>query len=55
MASIRPVWRRRLSQRLMVGTDTEKVSATSSLGSPRSTAASTLILRSFEYGLMPAG
>jgi hypothetical protein len=32
----------------MVGTDTEKVLAASSLGIPRSTAASTLILRSFE-------
>jgi hypothetical protein len=37
----------------MVGTDTEKVFATSSLGLPASTAASTLNLRSFEYGFMP--
>jgi hypothetical protein len=51
-ASTSPVSRRRLSQRLMVGTETEKVTATSSLGTPRSTAASTLILRSFEYGFM---
>jgi len=47
-ASTSPVSRRRLSQRLMVGAETEKVLATSSLGTPRSTAASTLILRSFE-------
>ena len=39
----------------MVGIDTEKVSATSSLGLPESTAASTLNLRSFEYGFMPGG
>ncbi len=37
----------------MVGIDTEKVFATSSLGTPRSTAASTLSLRSFEYTFMP--
>jgi hypothetical protein len=36
----------------MEGTETEKVFATSSLGVPPSTAASTLILRSFEYGFM---
>ena len=47
--------RRRLSQRLMVGTETEKVLATSSLGTPPSTAASTLTLRSFEYGFMLGG
>jgi hypothetical protein len=29
--------------------------ATSSLGTPRSTAASTLNLRSFEYGFIPGG
>jgi hypothetical protein len=39
----------------MVGTDTEKVLATSSLGVPASTAESTLNLRSFEYGFMPGG
>ena len=52
-----PVSRRLLSQRFMVGIDTEKVFATSSsLGTPRSTAASTLdLLRSFEYGFMPGG
>ncbi len=36
----------------MVGTDTEKVFATSSLSVPASTAESTLNLRSFEYGFM---
>ena len=46
--AIPPVSRRRLSQRLMVGTETEKVLAASSLLVPRSTAASTLLLRSFE-------
>src|SRR5215217_400819 len=39
----------------MVGIDTEKVLTTSSLGVPASTAASTLNLRSFEYGFMPGG
>jgi len=39
----------------MVGTETEKVFASSSLGLPASTAASTLNLRSFEYGFMPEG
>ena len=42
-------------QRLMVGTETEKVLAASSQLVPRSTAASTLFLRSFEKGLMAAG
>jgi hypothetical protein len=42
-------------QRLMVGTETEKVLATSSLGTPLSTAASTLTLRSLEYGFMFRG
>jgi hypothetical protein len=42
-----------LSQRLMEGTDTEKVFATSFRGTPRSTAASTRDLRSIEYGFMP--
>jgi hypothetical protein len=37
----------------MVGIETEKVFATSSLGVPASTAESTLNLRSFEYGFMP--
>src|SRR5918993_1044967 len=53
--STSPVSRRRFSQRFMVGIDTEKVLATSSLGLPASTAASTLSLRSFEYGFMPGG
>jgi hypothetical protein len=35
-----------------VGIETEKVFATSSLGTPPSTAARTLILRSFEYGFI---
>jgi len=39
----------------MVGIDTEKVLATSSLGVPASTAESTLNLRCFEYGFMPGG
>jgi hypothetical protein len=42
-------------KRLMVGIDTEKVFATSSLSLPASTAESTLNLRSFEYGFMPGG
>jgi hypothetical protein len=37
----------------MVGADTPKICAISSRGIPRSTAASTLSLRSFEYGFMP--
>ena len=52
LGSTSPVSRRRLSQRFMVGIDTEKVFATSYLGTPRATAASTLNLRSFEYGFM---
>jgi hypothetical protein len=50
-----PVSRRLFNQRFMVGTDTEKVFATCSLGVPESTAESTLNLRSFEYGFMPRG
>src|SRR3954454_2169303 len=53
--STSPVSRRLFSQRFMVGIDTEKVLATSSLGVPASTAESTLNLRSFEYGFMPGG
>src|SRR5215207_5934944 len=53
--STSPVSLRLLSQRFMVGIDTEKVFATSSLGVPASTAESTLNLRSFAYGLMPGG
>src|SRR3954449_4242568 len=49
------VSRRLFSQRFMVGIDTEKVFATSSLGLPASTASSTLNLRSFEYGFMFGG
>jgi hypothetical protein len=39
----------------MVGIETEKIVATCSLGLPESTEASTLNLRSFEYGFMPGG
>src|SRR4029453_14409411 len=46
---------RLFSQCFMVGIDTEKVFAISSLGVPASTAVSTLNLRSFEYGFMPGG
>src|SRR5215210_5115280 len=53
LGSTSPLSRRLLSQRFMVGIDTEKVFATCSLGLPASTAASTLNLRSFEYGFMP--
>src|SRR5829696_2571286 len=55
LGSTSPVSRRLFSQRFMVGIDTEKVFATSSLGVPASTAASTLNLRSFEYGFIPGG
>src|SRR3712207_3018997 len=55
LGSTSPVSRRLFSQRFMVGTDTEKIFATSSLGVPASTAASTLNLRSFEYGIMSGG
>src|SRR5215210_7665956 len=37
----------------MLGADTPKTRTTSVLGIPRSTAASTFVLRSFEYGFMP--
>src|ERR687894_1357609 len=37
----------------MVGSETPKTLATSFLGMPRSTAANTFNLRSFEYGFMP--
>jgi hypothetical protein len=53
LGSTSPVSRSLLSQRLMVGTETEKVFATSSLGTPRFTVASTLNLKSFEYGFIP--
>src|SRR5215207_7697501 len=55
LGSTSAVSRRLLSQRFMVGTDTEKVFATSSLGVPASTVESTLNLRSFEYGFMEGG
>lgn len=47
-----PVWRLRLSQRLMVDRETPKRSVTSLLGMPRSMAESTFNLRSFEYAFM---
>ena len=47
-ASTLAVSRRRLSQRLLVGTETEKILASSSLGTRRSIAASTLMVRSLE-------
>jgi hypothetical protein len=53
--STSPLSRRLFSHRFMVGIETEKVFATSSLGVPASTAESTLNLRSFEYGFMPGG
>lgn len=53
LGSASPVARRLLSQRFMVGIETEKVLATSSLRVPASTAESTLNLRSFEYGFIP--
>lgn len=55
LGSTSPLSRRLFSHRFMVGIDTEKVSATSCLGLPASTAGSTLNLRSFEYGFMPGG
>src|SRR3954467_6447997 len=55
LGSTSPLSRRLFSQRFMVGIDTEKVFATSSLGLPASTTASTLNLRSFEYGFMFGG
>src|SRR5215211_7815023 len=51
--STSPVSLRLFSQRFMVGIETEKVLATSSLGVPASTVESTLNLRSFEYGFIP--
>src|SRR5215217_7196377 len=53
--STSPVSLRLFIQRFMVGIDTEKVLATSSLDLPASTAESTLNLRSFEYGFIPGG
>jgi hypothetical protein len=52
LGSTPPLSLRRLSQRLIEGEDTPKTLATSFLGIPRSTAANTLSLRSFEYALM---
>ena len=55
LGSTSAVSRRLFSQRFMVGIETEKVFATSSLGLPASTAESTLNLRSFEYGFISRG
>lgn len=52
LGSTSPLSRRRRSQRLIVGSETEKVSAISSRGLPASTAASTRIRRSMEYAFM---
>ena len=49
-----PPSRRRLSHRFTVGRETPKTRTTSALGSPRSTAASSLTLRSFEYAFIAA-
>jgi len=53
LSSPSPLSLRRLSQRLMEGSDTPKIRATSPRGIPRSTASNTLSLRSFEYAFMP--
>jgi hypothetical protein len=50
--STSPVSLRRLSQRLIEGTEIPKIRATFFRGIPRSTASNTLSLRSFEYALM---
>ena len=47
-----PLSRGLFSQRFIVGIETEKVFASRSLGVAASRAASTLNLRSFEYGLI---
>ena len=52
IVSTPPVWRLRLSQRLMVEREIPKSSETSILGMPRSMAASAFNLRSFEYAFM---
>ena len=49
-----PVSRRFLSQRLTVAGETPKVPTISPRGRPRSTAAKTFNLRSFEYAFMTA-
>lgn len=53
LGSSSPLSLRRLSQRLIEGSDIPKISATSLRGIPRSTASNTLSLRSFEYAFMP--
>lgn len=46
------VWRLSLSHRSIEGTDTKKRAATSALGLPSSTAATTRFRKSYEYALM---
>src|SRR5215210_2513234 len=53
LASTTPLSLRRLSQRLIEGTEIPKTRATSFRGIPPSTASSALSLRSFEYAFMP--
>ncbi len=52
IVSTPPVWRRLLSQRLIVEREIPKSSETSTLGTPRSIAASAFNLKSFEYAFM---
>jgi len=51
--STSPLSLRRLSQRLIEGTEIPKTRATSLRGTPRSRASNTLSLKSFEYAFMP--
>ena len=51
--STSPLSLRRLSQRLIEGSEIPKILATSLRGIPRSTASNTLSLKSFEYAFMP--
>jgi hypothetical protein len=51
--STSPVSLRRLSQRLIEGTEIPNISATSLRGIPRSRASNTSSLRSFEYAFIP--
>jgi hypothetical protein len=53
LAPTSPVSLRLFSQRLIEGSETPKILATSLRGIPRSTASNTFSLRSFEYALMP--
>jgi hypothetical protein len=53
LASSCPVSFRLFSQRLIEGIEIPKISATSALDIPRSTASSTFTLKSFEYARIP--